>query len=103
MLTFGRSFGAVFKAKHKESGELVAIKRVILEDNDEIQKEIEILKDCSSPHIIKYYGHFQKDSDIFVSMRKVRRVTITLDCYGVLFCWVCGRHLTATKEDIHRT
>jgi serine/threonine protein kinase len=69
MLTYSfvfRSFGAVFKAKHIESGELVAIKRVILEDNEEIQKEIEILKNCSSPHIIKYYGHFQKDADIFV-------------------------------------
>lgn len=67
------SFGVVYKAVNKDTGEVVAIKEVLtapstpdadekidLESGDddiaEIQQEITVLSGCDSPHITKYYG-----------------------------------------------
>lgn len=42
-----RSYGSVFKAIHKESGQVVAIKQVPVEsDLQEIIKEISIMQQC---------------------------------------------------------
>ena len=35
---FTGTYGTVFKAKNKESGEIVALKRVRLDDDDEVSK-----------------------------------------------------------------
>ncbi len=44
---FFRSYGSVFKAIHKESGQVVAIKQVPVEsDLQEIIKEISIMQQC---------------------------------------------------------
>lgn len=46
MVSF-RSYGSVFKAIHKESGQVVAIKQVPVEsDLQEIIKEISIMQQC---------------------------------------------------------
>lgn len=46
-LSFLRSYGSVFKAIHKESGQVVAIKQVPVEsDLQEIIKEISIMQQC---------------------------------------------------------
>uniref|UniRef100_A0A8C4N8K1 non-specific serine/threonine protein kinase n=1 Tax=Eptatretus burgeri TaxID=7764 RepID=A0A8C4N8K1_EPTBU len=51
------SYGNVYKAIHKESGQIVAIKQVPVEsDLQEIIKEISIMQQCDSPHVVKYYG-----------------------------------------------
>ncbi|KAL6061616.1 Severin kinase [Balamuthia mandrillaris] len=57
------SFGAVYQAVHKASGTVLAVKMVPLADEtaesgEEIRKEIEVLKQCHSPHIVNYFGSF---------------------------------------------
>ncbi|KAL7891837.1 hypothetical protein AOLI_G00013130 [Acnodon oligacanthus] len=63
------SYGSVFKAHHKETGEIVAIKQVPVEsDLQEIIKEISIMQQCNSPHVVRYYGSYFKNSDLWIVM-----------------------------------
>ncbi|CAF4372275.1 unnamed protein product, partial [Adineta steineri] len=63
------SYGCVYKAKHRETGQLLAIKQIPVEsDLQEIVKEISIMKQCDSPHIVKYFGSYFKDSDLWIVM-----------------------------------
>ncbi|XP_038658318.1 serine/threonine-protein kinase 3/4 [Scyliorhinus canicula] len=63
------SYGSVFKAIHKESGQVVAIKQVPVEsDLQEIIKEISIMQQCDSPHVVKYYGSYFKNTDLWIVM-----------------------------------
>jgi len=60
------SFGAVYKALDKSTGQVVALKRILLEPNfiKEIVQEIKILEQCDSPYIVKYYQHYiRKERD----------------------------------------
>jgi len=62
------SYGSVYKALDKRDGSIVAIK-IMDVDNDavtELQKEINILRQCQSPYIVQYKGTFQKDNSIWV-------------------------------------
>uniref|UniRef100_G1L109 Serine/threonine-protein kinase 3 n=1 Tax=Ailuropoda melanoleuca TaxID=9646 RepID=G1L109_AILME len=64
-----RSYGSVFKAIHKESGQVVAIKQVPVEsDLQEIIKEISIMQQCDSPYVVKYYGSYFKNTDLWIVM-----------------------------------
>ena len=36
-------------------------------DLQEIVKEISIMKQCDSPYIVKYFGSYFKDADLWVS------------------------------------
>lgn len=55
-----RSYGAVFKALHKKSGTLVAIKEIPVNPGDtslkDITKEICMLKQCNNPNVVMYFG-----------------------------------------------
>ncbi|XP_075869343.1 serine/threonine-protein kinase 4-like isoform X1 [Nelusetta ayraudi] len=63
------SYGSVFKAHLKETGEIVAIKQVPVEsDLQEIIKEISIMQQCNSPYVVRYYGSYFKDSDLWIIM-----------------------------------
>ncbi|KAF6019476.1 hypothetical protein EB796_022218 [Bugula neritina] len=63
------SYGSVFKALHKESGQMLAIKQVpVLQDLQEIIKEISIMQQCDSPYIVKYYGSYFKEKDLWIVM-----------------------------------
>lgn len=63
-----RSYGSVFKALHKESGQVLAIKQVPVDtDLQEIIKEISIMQQCDSPYVVKYYGSYFKNTDLWVS------------------------------------
>ena len=47
VLSFYRSYGSVFKAMHKETGQVVAIKQVPVDtDLQEIIKEISMMQQC---------------------------------------------------------
>ena len=53
------TYGTVFKAKHKESSEIVALKRVRLDDDDEgvpssALREICLLKELKHRNIVRY-------------------------------------------------
>lgn len=61
------NYGCVYKALHKETGELVAIK--IVPNTGEInslKKEILILKECKSDFIVRYYGSYFKDNNLWL-------------------------------------
>ena len=61
------SYGSVYKSIHKESNQVLAIKQVPVEtDLQEIIKEISIMQQCDSPYIVKYYGSYFKNTDLWV-------------------------------------
>ncbi|ROT79885.1 Hippo [Penaeus vannamei] len=48
---------------------VLAIKQVPIDtDLQEIIKEISIMQQCDSPHVVKYYGSYFKDSDLWIVM-----------------------------------
>ncbi|UMM41360.1 hypothetical protein L5515_017651 [Caenorhabditis briggsae] len=63
------SYGSVHKAIHKESGHVLAIKKVPVDtDLQEIIKEISIMQQCKSKYVVKYYGSYFKNSDLWIVM-----------------------------------
>jgi serine/threonine-protein kinase 24/25/MST4 len=66
------SFGVVYKGFAKESGEIVAIKVVDLEDSEEVfedlQHEIKILSECSNPHVTNFYESFLAENKLYIVM-----------------------------------
>ena len=83
------AYGCVFKAIYKEAGQVVAIKQVPVEsDLQEIIKEIAIMQQCDSPYVVKYYGSYFKNTDLWIVMEycgagsvsdiiRLRRKTLT--------------------------
>lgn len=66
------SFGEVFRAMDKTTNQLVAIKILDLDtDEDEIsdvRKEIMLLSNCDSEYITRYYGSYLVDTKLWVVM-----------------------------------
>ncbi|CAI2356936.1 unnamed protein product [Caenorhabditis sp. 36 PRJEB53466] len=63
------SYGSVHKAIHRESGHVLAIKKVPVDtDLQEIIKEISIMQQCKSKYVVKYYGSYFKNSDLWIVM-----------------------------------
>merc|ERR1712141_218339 len=63
------SYGSVFKAIHKDSRQVLAIKQVPVDtDLQEIIKEISIMQQCDSPYVVKYYGSYFKNTDLWIVM-----------------------------------
>lgn len=75
------AYGAVYKAMHKESSQLLAIKQVPVDaDLQDIIKEISIMQQCDrqvdqyvyslvcqfSQFVVKYYGSYFKNTDLWV-------------------------------------
>lgn len=62
--------GAVFRAVHRETKKVVAIKRMQVGVNNVTAtvKEIKIMKDLKSPFTLKYYGCYNKDDAIWIIM-----------------------------------
>jgi len=63
------SYGSVFQAIHKDSQQILAIKQVPVDtDLQEIIKEISIMQQCDSPYVVKYYGSYFKNTDLWIVM-----------------------------------
>ncbi|KAH4121687.1 hypothetical protein HBH47_093360 [Parastagonospora nodorum] len=66
------SFGKVYKAVDRRTGEIVAIKHIDLEDSSEeladIQAEISLLSTCHSPYITEYKTSFVKGVKLWIVM-----------------------------------
>lgn len=80
------SFGAVYKAKHRATGELFAIKKVPA-DNDfsEIVREIDIMKGCKSDYIITYFANYFLAEELWVmNCETIVRHAYIADCDGIL-------------------
>ena len=62
-----RGFGSVYKARYIHSGEIVAVKKIKVEENSSyLLKEINILKECHCDFIIRYYESLVKDNHLWV-------------------------------------
>ena len=71
------SYGSVYKSIHKESRQVLAIKQVPVDtDLQEIIKEISIMQQCDSPYVVKYYGSYFKNTDLWVCIK-----------FWLLCCW----------------
>lgn len=83
-----RSYGSVFKALHKESGQVLAIKQVPVDtDLQEIIKEISIMQQCDSPYVVKYYGSYFKNTDLWVCFSFGSPVFLSSSsCYWFVNC-----------------
>jgi serine/threonine protein kinase len=65
------SYGEVYSARDKRTGNMVAIKAVPVEsDLTDLHKEIAILRKCRSPYVVSYYGSYEKDGQSFSSPRR---------------------------------
>ena len=63
------AYGAVYKAMHKETGQLLAIKQVPVDsDLQDIIKEISIMQQCDSLYVVKYFGSYFKNTDLWIVM-----------------------------------
>ncbi|EER27587.1 Protein kinase domain containing protein [Coccidioides posadasii C735 delta SOWgp] len=66
------SFGVVYKAIEKATGEIVAIKHIDLESSDddiqEIQQEISVLATCASPYVTQYKTSFLRGHKLWIVM-----------------------------------
>eukprot|EP00698_Gefionella_okellyi_P006084 TRINITY_DN15549_c0_g1_i1.p1 TRINITY_DN15549_c0_g1~~TRINITY_DN15549_c0_g1_i1.p1 ORF type:complete len:493 (+),score=79.87 TRINITY_DN15549_c0_g1_i1:55-1533(+) len=81
------SYGAVFKATDKETGEIHAIKVVNIDSDFEgIMKEITILKSCSSPNIVSYHGSYRSGEDLWIVMEYCGGGSISDCMYAVRHC-----------------
>ena len=57
----------MFVALDKSSNDLVAIKRVkMMMDDSEIANESELLKECQSRYIVRYYDVIRREGELWV-------------------------------------
>jgi serine/threonine-protein kinase 24/25/MST4 len=70
--SIGGSFGTVYRALDKTTGEYVAIKHIDLEGSDddirEIQQEISLLATCSSEYVTRYKTSFVRGVKLWIVM-----------------------------------
>lgn len=64
------SFGAVYRARDQRDNRIVGLKLMDCDadSTDEIQKEINILQNCSSEYIVALYGVYHKETSIWIAM-----------------------------------
>ncbi|KAJ6248561.1 serine/threonine-protein kinase hippo [Anaeramoeba flamelloides] len=63
------SYGSVFKAIKKKTGEVVAIKKIAVEEDiHSIIKEISIMKQCQNRHIVQYFDTYFCDNELYIVM-----------------------------------
>lgn len=66
------SFGVVYKAIERATGEICAIKLIDLESSEddiqEIQQEISVLSTCASPYVTQYKGSFLRGHKLWIVM-----------------------------------
>ena len=62
-----RGFGEVFVALNKKSNERMVIRKVkLVADNETIEKESQLLRECQSRYIVRYYDVLRRESELWV-------------------------------------
>ena len=74
------AFGKVYKARELQTGNLVAVKQLKINNSrsnyQNIIKEINLLKHLSHPNIVKYYNYFKEEDKIFIIMEYLEGGTL---------------------------
>ncbi|KAG9391617.1 Protein kinase domain [Carpediemonas membranifera] len=66
------SFGSVYKAVDKKTGELVAAKIIFIDPEEEdeslreVQKEVDILQSCDHPNVVRYIGAYRDTNRLWI-------------------------------------
>lgn len=68
------SLGSVFKALDQRTGQMIAVKEVLIDQMDEhdvkfrlaLENEVRICQDLKHPHIVSYLGHDYIDSRLYI-------------------------------------
>lgn len=109
------SFGVVYKCLHRESGSIVAAKIMNIEDEiDSFKKEVDILKECKSPYIIRFHGCYIKKNEIWIIIEYcdsgsvldlMRAIPMTLNEYqiaSIVWMVLMGLNFLHERKKIHR-
>ncbi|XP_061073849.1 mitogen-activated protein kinase kinase kinase kinase 5-like [Conger conger] len=67
----GGTYGEVYKARNKQSGDLAAIKIIKMEPEDDfsvIQQEIVMVKTCKHSNIVAYHGSYIRANKLWICM-----------------------------------
>mmetsp|Transcript_71535 Transcript_71535/g.118934 ORF Transcript_71535/g.118934 Transcript_71535/m.118934 type:complete len:385 (+) Transcript_71535:50-1204(+) len=66
------SFGNVYRATSSQTGEVVAVKVIDLEKTedeiDDIQREVAVMAQCNSPHVVRYHSSYINETKLCVVM-----------------------------------
>ena len=81
------SFGKVYRARRKATGKEDAVKVIPMNENEgleDVKREVSILKDCDSPHIVSYRGCYFTGTELWISMEfcgggSVEQITSTTE------------------------
>mmetsp|Transcript_57430 Transcript_57430/g.168149 ORF Transcript_57430/g.168149 Transcript_57430/m.168149 type:complete len:502 (+) Transcript_57430:22-1527(+) len=73
------SYGAVYKAQCKETGQIFAVKEALLAEKDEndsrfrdrLEDELDICKELRHPNIVSYLGHDYEDGRLYICLEYV--------------------------------
>ena len=78
--TIGKgAFGTVYKAVHRESQQLVAVKRISLaEFGDDIETELAVQKECSHECIVNFVCSYCWGGDLWIAMECAAPLIINL-------------------------
>ncbi len=62
------NYGSVYKVQNNKTGQILAAKICKIESNnkDSFYKEINMLKQCDSPYILKYYSSYLKNNTFWI-------------------------------------
>ncbi|VDL57606.1 unnamed protein product [Hymenolepis diminuta] len=109
------SYGSVFKARHRSTGTIVAVKKVPVDsDLSEIVKEISIMQQCDSPFIVKCFGSLFDNQDLWICMEycgagsvadimRLRNKTLTENEIGTILKYsLLGLDYLHQMRKIHR-
>uniref|UniRef100_A0A2K5P5X9 Mitogen-activated protein kinase kinase kinase kinase n=1 Tax=Cercocebus atys TaxID=9531 RepID=A0A2K5P5X9_CERAT len=107
----GGTYGEVFKARDKATGDLVALKMVKMEPDDDVstlQKEILILKTCRHANIVAYHGSYLWLQKLWICMEFCGpRFPVTGSLSELQISYVCREVLQGlaylhSQKKIHR-
>ncbi|GBG33804.1 Serine/threonine-protein kinase 4 [Hondaea fermentalgiana] len=110
------SYGSVFKARHKPSGRMCAVKIVPTEseDTEELRKEIDYLKKGKHDFVVGYHGSYQQEGLIWIIMdlceagsvsdlmRATRSTLSESEIRGIAVCMLLGLRHLHDQRMIHR-
>jgi serine/threonine protein kinase len=110
------NYGSVYQIQDIKTGQILAAKICIIESNnsESFNREINMLKQCDSPYILKYYGSYIKNNKIWIvlefceggSLLDIMRITNIFytekEIASLLKMVLKGLQFLHTQKKIHR-